>query len=243
MVRTRRKNNDKTVHKAVNAVKKQYLTWRTFTPPMRQPIVNRNFTFPFTTTIGHQFTGTGTTTMKVILRVENVIKAVCSTVDMSSSWYPLVAIRVHSVSSYGVISSVNKDVIPAFVSYVYDPITGTQAKSFGTQGEDSRSGVHFPTVVSEHLLQWDGTGGTSAEVLGVSATGTFYLASYWFIVVTIDRAFSVDRMVLEQLNQVRIQPRRVSRMQQALDDAVEEGSLSSGAVYSFDNGVFSEVTS
>lgn len=218
------------VHAAVKAVENRDLRWKLFRPPVRQPSVNRCFTFNFTTVNGHLFTGDGSTSVKVFFRVEDVIKAVAATVDMEAKWYTAIRIRIQRFMVYG-ITSATTDLIPTFSITAYDPLTNDIAKETGVQGDiddPARTGVDLPTAVSEHLFSWDNQPETSANLVAVTTRDKFYVSVYWNIVVIISKN---DNTIIEPLNNLTIDRPIVEEVHQnIMDKVVERGHAKHGEV-------------
>lgn len=195
MVRTRNSTRARTAQtnrrtESTKAIKNQ-LKWKAFVPPLRQPSVNRNFTFPFVTHVGHAYPATAT---NVAFRVEDVILSIAKTVDMTSSWYPLIRIRPIACLAYGQIEKTD-ELVPAFTLVTFDPSSGSQGASRGVIGDiddPARTGFHFPFNVQQQLLGWDGTAGTSAKLAGVTSTTEQYVSTYWNVVVYIDSSFTAS---------------------------------------------------
>jgi len=219
------------VHAAVKAVENRDLRWKLFRPPVRQPSVNRCFTFNFTTVNGHLFSGDGSTSVKVLFRVEDIIKAVAQTVGMSGDWYSNIKVRVQRFMAYG-ITSATTDLIPVFSMTAYDPLTNEIAKIDGVQGDiddPARTGVDLPTAISEHFLSWDGVTATSASVCAIVSSGKFYAAVYWNIVVVISKD---DPTAIEPLNNLTVHSRPVVEEvhQDLMDKVVKNGHAKHGQV-------------
>lgn len=192
MPQTRRKNKQsKSVES--KAIKSQ-LKWREFIPPVRQPSANLNFTFPFVTCTSSKFEGTIAKPASVMFRLEDVMKSIAATVDMGSSWYSLIRIRVISAMAYGQVDKTT-DLVPSFTIVYFDPVTSAQGSSRGVIGDiddPCRSGVHFPYNIQQTLLSWDGVTSTSAPLIGIKSTSSMFASVYWNVVVVVDKNFAVQ---------------------------------------------------
>lgn len=178
------------VASAVRAVENRDLRWRVTVPPLRQPSVNRNFTFPCTV-VSHQFSGT--LLAQSTIRVEDVITAVAKTVSMTSSWYSLLNIRVQEVYAYAQITATT-DLAPSFTLITFDPITENPVKStaaIGTIDAPARTATHYPVTVNETALGWDGIVGTSAVLAVIKSNDTLLLSVYFRLVVIVDDEITI----------------------------------------------------
>jgi len=135
--------------------------------PLRQPTVNRNFTFPLTVMVSHDFTAAGNYQFKL----EHFIESIMSVVSMSASWNDHITISPHSCSAYGLIPEMDKQWDPSFTFWVFDPLTNVEVKSVAAIGRPSdppRIEWDFPLEVSAHPFKWDGVAGTSPALCGIT---------------------------------------------------------------------------
>lgn len=167
------------------------MEWRVFKPPLQPPTVNANFTFPFRTNTSYAVSaGSATTTA----RIEDAIISVCETVAMTSSWYPLIGVRIMAVSVYSILADIAEPVI-GHTHIVFDPTIAmnSQVKSIADKGDindPARTGITYPVAVNQHVFTWDGTAGTSPKVAGIRWQKKCEGVIYWDLVVSVDHAYA-----------------------------------------------------
>lgn len=191
MPRSRRGGRNSAVSRAERAIKNRDLRFRVHRPPVRQPTVNRTFRFPFTCYVGHTFSGGGTTSQTLEIRVEDVIKAAQSSVGLPANFASQITVSPQKVVVYGLIDAYDRSWSPVIEVQFYDPMTEGIVKCVAVEGDvddPPRTGMDYPVVVSDHVFTWDGVATTSVTLLAVRTVADVYVATYITVVLTIARA-------------------------------------------------------
>jgi len=190
----------------LRAVKQRDFEFKIFSPPMRQPTVNRCFRFPFTCMIEQVLNETNvsaiawnsvpgrvrTTGSTLLCSIETVILVLKETVDLPGSFAQKITYSPQKVMVYGQYEAgpSGSTATPLFNLSVFDSLTESTVKDIAVQGTQvlpARTAVDFPEVVSGHLFQWDGTTGTSAPLVGIKTTQKILISVYFTGVVTISK--------------------------------------------------------
>jgi hypothetical protein len=171
------------------------LKWETFTPSLTIPTINRTFTFPMKVVLETPFTqvndGSNAVTSK-LYRVEDVIEVVRETLSMSTDWNDNTFVRIQKIRAYGYVNSTS-ETNPIVTFQMWDPENGVCNKAvarYATIDNPARMGIKYPTAISGHYYSWDGTEGTSAELVGIKSNTPCNGVVEFEIVVTFSREFA-----------------------------------------------------
>jgi hypothetical protein len=135
--------------------------------------------------------GSNATTSK-LYRVEDVIEVVRETLDMSTDWNDNTFIRIQKIRAYGYVSSTS-ETNPVVTFQMWDPENGVCNKAvarYATLDNPARMGIKYPTAIAGHYYSWDGTQGTSAELIGIKSNTPCNGIVEFEIVVTFSREFA-----------------------------------------------------
>lgn len=153
------------------------------------PTITNSFSIPLTVAVYENTTATETTTS---WRVEDLVKAVEKTLDMSSSWNTMIDIQIKWLDVRSYVDAMADPLNIVFTVQLIDPMTDAHVKTESVVGSfQNQPRIRFtlPDAVSEHPFTWDGTAGTSSDLLKVKTSEKQTLWLFAHIVARISRVF------------------------------------------------------
>jgi len=132
--------------------------------PVKQPTVNRSFSFSFTCMAEFKMTES---IHKVKYSVESVLAIIMETIGLPTDWATRIKWTPHAILSYGVTLDTLDSYGPVFNKIIFDSLTGTVAKIVAVAGTLLRQpsiGIKYPLQM-QHPYDWDGTASTSAPLV------------------------------------------------------------------------------
>lgn len=172
----------------MKAVRSQF-TPRVHVPSIRQPTINRNFTFPLQVMAQQVMNDPANGVSTVLYRVENVVSLVQETVGLPSSFYGNIRIRPNHIKCYGQFEK-DGSTDPLFTMVVFNPLVGSTEKTVAVQGTQvypARTAVDYAEQTAHYPYTWDGTEGTSAPLIGIKSTQNILVSVYFQITCIIQK--------------------------------------------------------
>lgn len=147
--------------------------YRVEKPGLTPPIATQSFTFNMTTAEDVAFDPSGNAgPVTKAVRIEDIIERVKDAVGMTSGWDTTVRISPHYLDIRAYTDGSGDPYNIVFTAGFFNPITGVSVKEDAAVGSivnPPRLRMYYPESVQQTAFAWDGTKGTSAPLVYVTA--------------------------------------------------------------------------